>query len=75
DRWLRPFYDNWSRLVIPRLGAMVAGHPDAYNYLIESIREFPGQQEMANMIATAGLSNVTYRNLSFGIACIHRAMK
>jgi len=74
-RWLRPFYDNWSRLVIPRLGALVAGHPDAYNYLIESIREFPAQQEMADMIATAGLSNVTYSNLSFGIACIHRAVK
>ncbi len=75
DWWLRPFYDHWSRLVIPRLGALVAGHPDAYNYLVESIREFPAQQEMADMIATAGLDNVTYSNLSFGIACIHRAIK
>ena len=73
--WLRPFYDGWSRLVIPRLGALVAGHPDAYNYLIESIREFPGQQEMAEMISTAGLSQISYSNLSFGIACIHRAAK
>ncbi|MDT8282721.1 MAG: ubiquinone/menaquinone biosynthesis methyltransferase, partial [Gammaproteobacteria bacterium] len=31
--WLRPFYDAWSRIVIPRLGAAVAGHPDAYTYL------------------------------------------
>ncbi len=73
--WLRPFYNAWSRIVIPRLGAMVAGHPDAYTYLVESIREFPAQQEMAEMIETAGLSNVSYRNLSFGIACIHRASK
>ncbi|MFC1589352.1 bifunctional demethylmenaquinone methyltransferase/2-methoxy-6-polyprenyl-1,4-benzoquinol methylase UbiE [Pseudomonadota bacterium] len=73
--WLRPFYDVWSRTVIPRLGAFVAGHPDAYTYLIESIREFPAQQEMAKMIRTAGLDNVSYSNLSFGIACIHRGKK
>ncbi len=73
--WLRPFYNAWSRIVIPRLGALVAGHPDAYTYLIESIREFPAQQEMADMITSAGLSNVTYSNLSFGIACIHRGIK
>ncbi len=59
--WLRPFYDAWSRIVIPRLGAAVAGHPDAYTYLIESIRAFPAQEEMAEMIRTAGLENVNYR--------------
>lgn len=73
--WLRPFYDVWSRTVIPRLGAAVAGHPDAYTYLIESIREFPAQKEMAEMICTAGLVNVSYSNMSFGIACIHRGEK
>ena len=73
--WLRPFYDVWSRTVIPRLGAFVAGHPDAYTYLIESIREFPAQQEMAEMIRTAGLDNVSYSNMTFGIACIHRGEK
>jgi len=73
--WLRPFYDTWSRIVIPRLGAAVAGHPDAYTYLIESIRNFPAQEEMAKMIRTAGLDNVSYSNMTFGIACIHRGEK
>ena len=73
--WLRPFYDAWSRIVIPRLGAAVAGHPDAYTYLIESIREFPAQEEMAEMIRAAGLENVSYSNMTFGIACIHRGEK
>ena len=73
--WLRPFYDSSSRLVIPRLGAWVSGNPDAYHYLIESIREFPAQQEMADLIGQAGLKRVSYNNLSFGIACIHRAVK
>ncbi|MCK4865347.1 MAG: ubiquinone/menaquinone biosynthesis methyltransferase, partial [Gammaproteobacteria bacterium] len=73
--WLRPFYDLWSRTVIPRLGALVAGNPDAYTYLIESIREFPAQEEMAEMIRSAGLDNVSYSNMTFGIACIHRGGK
>ena len=73
--WLRPFYNAWSRTVIPRLGALIAGHPDAYTYLIESIREFPAQQEMADMIRATGLVNVSFSNLSFGIACIHRGEK
>jgi len=73
--WLRPFYDTWSRLVIPRLGALVARHPDAYTYLVDSIREFPAQQEMAGMITSAGLKDVSFSNLTFGIACIHRGVK
>ncbi len=73
--WLAPFYNAWSRLVIPRLGATVAGHPDAYRYLIESIREFPAQEEMAGLLRTAGLHKVSYTNLTFGIACIHRGSK
>lgn len=73
--WLRPFYNSWSRLVIPRLGAMVAGHPDAYSYLIESIRKFPAQDEMSDLLSEAGLDKVSYSNLSFGIACIHRGIK
>ena len=69
--WLRPFYNAWSRMVIPRLGAIVAGHPDAYNYLIESIKAFPAQEEMAELIRTTGLDHVSYRNLSFGLSLIH----
>ncbi len=73
--WLRPFYDAWSRIVIPRLGAIIAGHPEAYTYLVESIREFPAQQEMVEMISDIGFKDVSFTNLSFGIACIHRAIK
>jgi demethylmenaquinone methyltransferase/2-methoxy-6-polyprenyl-1,4-benzoquinol methylase len=68
---IRPFYDLFSFTVIPRLGAWVARSPEAYAYLVESIRRFPDQREFAAMIAQAGFSDVTYRNLSLGIACIH----
>lgn len=68
---VRPFYNLYNQYIIPRLGAMVAGQPEAYQYLIESIRRFPNQQEMKQLIEEAGFSKVTYRNLFFGIACIH----
>jgi demethylmenaquinone methyltransferase/2-methoxy-6-polyprenyl-1,4-benzoquinol methylase len=68
---IRPFYNLFSFTVIPRLGAWVARAPEAYSYLIESIRRFPDQEEMKAIMERAGLADVRYRNLTFGIACIH----
>lgn len=73
--WLAPFYDLYSWLVIPRLGAAVAGAPEAYQYLVESIRRFPDQREFAALLASAGFTTVRWENLSFGIACLHFAEK
>lgn len=69
--WFKPFYDLYSTLVIPRLGAWIARQPSAYHYLVESIRRFPDQEEMKGLIEATGLENVGYRNLSMGIACLH----
>lgn len=74
-KWLQVFYDPYSFHVIPRLGAWVADNPVAYQYLIESIRNFPDQQKFASMLEVAGLSSISWRNLSFGIACIHKGIK
>ncbi len=74
-RWLAPFYDLYSFHVIPRLGAAVARAPFAYRYLVESIRRFPGQHELSDMIRAAGFARVRWRDLSFGIAAIHHATK
>ena len=68
---LRPIYDAWSFQALPRIGQMVAGDADSYQYLAESIRTFPDQERLAAMMRSAGLSRVTVRNLSGGIAAIH----
>lgn len=68
---IRPLYEFFSRTVIPRLGNWVARDPAAYDYLIESIRQFPDQEEMKTILEGAGFIDVHYKNLSFGIACIH----
>jgi len=72
---IRPFYNFFSRTVIPRLGAWVSGNTDAYEYLIDSIRRFPDQEEMKAIIETAGFADVSYKNFSFGIACLHMGSK
>ena len=68
---LAPLYDTWSFRVLPRLGRAVAGDADAYRYLAESIRTFPDQERLAEMMRAAGFSQVRVRNLSGGIVAIH----
>jgi len=72
---VRPFYNFFSFAVIPRLGAMVAQAPEAYTYLVESIRRFPDQRSFQALMQQSGFADVSYRNLSLGIACIHIGCK
>ncbi|MGD9739238.1 MAG: bifunctional demethylmenaquinone methyltransferase/2-methoxy-6-polyprenyl-1,4-benzoquinol methylase UbiE [Bauldia sp.] len=66
--WL---YEAYSFNVIPRLGSLIVGDEEPYRYLVESIRRFPSPDRFAEMIRAAGLSRVSYRRLSGGIAAIH----
>jgi demethylmenaquinone methyltransferase/2-methoxy-6-polyprenyl-1,4-benzoquinol methylase len=68
---LEPVYERWSFDVLPRVGQAVAGDRDSYQYLAESIRTFPDQETLADMMRGAGLSRVAYENLSGGIVAIH----
>ena len=68
-------YDLWSFQVMPLLGRVVAKDSESYRYLAESIRTFPDQEMLAGMMREAGLSRVTYRNLTGGIAAIHRGWR
>jgi len=72
---LKPLYDWYSFNLIPVFGELVAGDWKSYQYLIESIRKFPDQQEFADMIKGAGFGLVEFENLSQGIAAIHSAFK
>ena len=72
---VRPFYEAFNRTVIPRLGAWVSRNPEAYRYLVESIQRFPDQREMQRIMERAGFVDVRWRNLSFGIACIHQGTR
>jgi demethylmenaquinone methyltransferase / 2-methoxy-6-polyprenyl-1,4-benzoquinol methylase len=72
---LQKAYDLYSFNVIPRMGKLIANDRDSYQYLVESIRNFPDQDTFASMIADAGFGQVKYRNLSMGIAALHSGWK
>jgi demethylmenaquinone methyltransferase/2-methoxy-6-polyprenyl-1,4-benzoquinol methylase len=64
-------YDIYSFKILPLMGQIVARNREAYQYLAESIRQFPPQDEMVRRMEAAGLRRSRYDNLSGGIAAIH----
>ena len=69
------FYDLWSFNAIPPIGRMVTGDAESYQYLVESIRKFPNQEAFAKAVRDAGFANVSYRNMTGGIAALHTGWK
>jgi len=72
---LKPLYDFWSFQVIPPLGQVLANDWDSYQYFVESIRQFPQQDEFAMMIEGAGFEMVRYTDYSLGICTLHDGFK
>jgi demethylmenaquinone methyltransferase/2-methoxy-6-polyprenyl-1,4-benzoquinol methylase len=68
-------YDLYSFELLPRLGQWIAGDRESYQYLVESIRRFPKQEELAARIESGGLTRAHVRNLTGGIAAIHSAWR
>jgi demethylmenaquinone methyltransferase/2-methoxy-6-polyprenyl-1,4-benzoquinol methylase len=72
---LKPLYDAYSFSVLPWLGARIARDAESYRYLAESIRRFPDQSTLADMMREAGLEDCRYDNLSGGIVALHRGFR
>ena len=72
---LQDFYKFYSFNVIPKIGQIITGNKEAYDYLVESIDLFPSQDEFRIMIKEAGFEEINYKNLSGGIVAIHSAYK
>lgn len=81
NRVLEGVYKRWSFGAIPLIGQLVAGDRDSYQYLVESIERFPGQEEWRGMIEEAGFlvpggeGRKGWEDLTGGIACVHKGVK
>lgn len=73
--WLEPLYQTYTHQIFPKLGKLVAGNPDSYRYLAESIAVHPDQQTLREMMRVAGFSACRYFNLSAGVVAIHRGAR
>lgn len=69
---LRRLYFAYTRHILPRIAGYIGGAPEAYEYLNESIETWHDQRSLASLMRDAGLLRVQYRNLSGGIAALHR---
>ncbi|CCH71870.1 demethylmenaquinone methyltransferase [Nostocoides australiense] len=71
----RTVYTEYLMRALPPVARRVSSNPDSYVYLAESIRAWPAQREMAQVIADAGWGELRWRNLSGGIVAVHHAVK
>ena len=71
----RKLYECYSFSLIPKMGALIAKDRDAYQYLVESIKQFPSQEILLTEMKNVGFSSCDYDNLSGGIAAIHWGCK
>jgi demethylmenaquinone methyltransferase / 2-methoxy-6-polyprenyl-1,4-benzoquinol methylase len=72
---IRRGYLFYFHHVLPRVGRLVSGHPWAYTYLPESVREFPGPEPLAVKLRDAGFGEASWELVSCGVAAIHVATK
>ncbi len=71
---MRVAYLEYLMKALPTVAKKVSSNPAAYVYLAESIRAWPDQQGLADMLGAAGWSSVQWRNLTGGIVALHRAV-
>ena len=72
---LEKLYDLYSFKLLPLMGRLVAKDEASYRYLAESIRMHPAQEELAQMMRSAGFERAEFFNLTAGVVAIHRGTK
>ena len=70
-----PLFRAYCRYIVPRVGTWVTRAPEAYEYLVDSILEFPDRTGIKDLFEEMGFTNVRCRRLTLGIACMHVGTK
>jgi demethylmenaquinone methyltransferase/2-methoxy-6-polyprenyl-1,4-benzoquinol methylase len=68
---LRSLFRVYFTKLLPLLGGLISGSKSAYEYLPDSVSRFPDQGSLAALLQQAGFSEVTFQNLTGGIAALH----
>ncbi|MGY2128750.1 demethylmenaquinone methyltransferase [Blastococcus sp. SYSU DS0617] len=71
----RTVYLEYLMRALPRIARAVSSNPEAYVYLAESIRAWPGQAELAGRLQDAGWADVAWQNLTGGAVALHRGRR
>lgn len=72
---LSRLYDFYSKSILPVLGGWISGSRDAYTYLPESVRKFPGAEQLADQMRETGFGHVRFERLTAGIVALHLGVR
>lgn len=72
---LRRLYHLYFHRILPVVGRIVSGHPWAYTYLPESVKEFPDPETLSGMMMDSGFAEARFELLTGGIAALHVAQR
>lgn len=75
NAFVRWGYDTYSRFVMPSLVKIASSNDSAYDYLNESIADWPDQSTLSSWLRSAGFVAIKYRNLTLGVVALHRGVK
>ena len=75
NRAFAALYGVFSTRVLPWIGGMISGSREAYSYLPESIRKFPGAEQLAEEMRRAGFARVDFERMTGGAVALHLAYK
>jgi demethylmenaquinone methyltransferase/2-methoxy-6-polyprenyl-1,4-benzoquinol methylase len=75
NRFFRALYGFFSTHVLPRVGGMISGSRDAYSYLPESIKKFPGAEDLAKAMRSAGFKRAEFERMTGGVVALHLGWK
>jgi demethylmenaquinone methyltransferase/2-methoxy-6-polyprenyl-1,4-benzoquinol methylase len=71
----RQIFNIYFNRILPKIGGAFSGEQGAYEYLSESVSNFPNQKQLQKMLLGVGFIDVEYKNLTGGVAAIHIGTK
>lgn len=71
----RALFQFYFSHVLPRIGGLVSGSRGAYEYLPDSVSRFPDQKRLLELMREVGFAEVSYQNLTGGIAALHMGVR
>ncbi len=75
NRAFGAFYQFFSTQVLPKVGGLISGSKDAYSYLPDSIKKFPGAEDLASKMSSAGFARVDFERMTGGAVALHLGYK
>lgn len=72
---LNTLYRFYFEVLLPKVGRLISKHPSAYTYLPETVASFPVRKEFSSLMQQAGFTNVTYKELTFGVVILYMGVK